>query len=159
MDEILKILERNGRLEPEKIASMVDQPVDVVEKKIKEYEEERVIIKYKALVDWEKAGNELIYAFIEVKVIPERNVGFDAIAKRIYKFPEVHSLYLMSGDYDLCVVVEGKSIKDIAYFVAEKLSPLQGVQSTATHFVLKRYKLDGEVLIGEEEDRRLAVSP
>lgn len=158
--EILRILERDGRITPEKIAALVDLPVQEVEEKIKELEDKAAIVKYKAIIDWEKAGlDEVVYAFIDVKVIPQRDVGFDKIAKRIYQFPEVHALYLLSGAFDLEVVVEGKGMKEVAYFVAEKLATLEGVQSTATHFVLKKYKVDGVIVEPHEKDKRLAVTP
>lgn len=157
--EILKILERDAKATPQKIATMIELSEQEVKDKIKKLEDKGVIVQYKTLVDWEKAGEEVVYAFIDVKVVPERDVGFDAVAKRIYKFPEVHSLYLLSGTYDLSVVVEGKSMKEIAYFVAEKLATLDHVQGTVSHFVLKKYKVDGKILEPEEEDKRLAVTP
>lgn len=157
--EILKILERDAKATPEKIATMVGLSETEVAAKIKEFEDKGIIVQYKTIIDWEKTGEEVVYAFIEVKVTPERDVGFDAVAKRIYKFKEVHSLYLLSGTYDLSVVVEGKSMKEIAYFVAEKLATLDNVQGTVSHFMLKKYKIDGKVLEPEEEDKRLAVTP
>ncbi|MFH1561806.1 MAG: Lrp/AsnC family transcriptional regulator [Nitrospirota bacterium] len=157
--EILKILERDAKATPEKIATMVGISSAEVSAKIKELEDKGIIVQYKTIINWEKTGEEVVYAFIEVKVTPERDVGFDSVAKRIYKFPEVHSLYLLSGTYDLSVVVEGKSMKDIAYFVAEKLATLDNVQGTVSHFMLKKYKIDGKVLEPEEEDKRLAVTP
>ncbi len=157
--EILKILERDAKIKSEKIATMVGLSPAEVTAKIKELEDKGIIVQYKTIIDWEKAGEEVVYAFIEVKVTPERDVGFDAVAKRIYKFPEVHSLYLLSGTYDLSVVVEGKSMKEIAYFVAEKLATLDNIQGTVSHFILKKYKIDGKVLEPEEEDKRLAVTP
>lgn len=157
--EILKILEQDGRTSAEKIARMIDLPREEVEEKIKELEENGAIIKYKAIIDWEKAGvDEVVYAFIDVKVAPQRDVGFDKVAKRIYQFPEVHALYLLSGAYDLQVVVRGKGMKEVAYFVAEKLATLEEVQSTATHFVLKRYKIDGVIVEPQGKDKRLAVT-
>lgn len=159
MKDILKILSKNGKEKPEKIATMVGKTKEEVEKLIKEMEEKKIIVKYKALVDWEKIGEDIVYAFIDVKVIPERDVGFDAVAKRIYKYPEVHSMYLMSGTYDFSVVVSGKTMKEVAYFVAERLATIDQVQSTATHFVLKKYKIDDEIIVpSDEEDKRLKVS-
>lgn len=156
---ILKILARNGKEKPEKIATMVGKTKEEVEEIIREMEEKKVIIKYKALIDWEKISEDIVYAFIDVKVIPERDVGFDAVAKRIYKYPEVHSMYLMSGAYDFSVVVSGKTMKEVAYFVAERLATIEQVQSTATHFVLKKYKMDDEIIIPlDEKDKRLKVS-
>jgi DNA-binding Lrp family transcriptional regulator len=159
LKEILKILEEDDKTPPEKIATMLGVSVEKVKSEIDKLEKMNAIIKYKAVVDWEKIGEEVLYAFIEVRVIPERDTGFDGIARRIYKFPEVHSLYLMSGAYDFCVVVKGRSMKDIANFVAEKLAPLKGVQGTATHFVLKKYKVDGVLIEEKEADKRLAISP
>jgi len=156
--EILKILERNAKATPEKIATMVGMPESEVASKIKELEDKGIIVQYKTIIDWEKAEEEVVYAFIEVKITPERDAGFDAVAKRIYKFPEVHSLYLLSGAYDLIVVVEGKGMKEVAYFVAEKLATLDHVQGTVSHFVLKKYKVDGKILEPEEEHKRLAVT-
>jgi len=157
--EILKILERDAKTTPQKIATMVGMSETEVSAKIKEFEDKGIIIRYKTLIDWEKAGEEVVYAFIDVKVTPERDVGFDAVAKRICKFPQVHSLYLLSGTYDLSVVIEGKNMKEIAYFVAEKLAPLDHVQGTISHFVLKKYKVDGQVIEAEEKDKRLPVLP
>lgn len=157
--QILKILEKNAKFSSDKIATMLDISAEEVNKRIKELEEQGVIIQYKTIIDWEKTDNEVVYAFINVRVIPERGQGFDAVAKRIYKFPEVHSLYLISGTNDLSVVIEGKSMKEIAYFVAEKLATIDHVQGTATNFVLKKYKIDGQILEKEEEDKRLAVTP
>lgn len=157
--EILEILEDDAKATPEKIARMLNLDAKEVASKIAHLEKEKIIVKYKTIVNWEKVEEDMIYAFIEVKVIPERDVGFDSIAKRIYRFPEVHSLYLMSGTYDFAVVVEGKGMKEVAFFVAEKLAVLPQVQSTATHFLLKKYKVDGEILAKEDEDRRLAVTP
>ncbi|MEW6608307.1 MAG: Lrp/AsnC family transcriptional regulator [bacterium] len=157
--QILKILERDAKVTPEKIATMIGMTEEEVSAKIKEFEDKKIIVQYKTIIDWEKAEEEVVYAFIDVKVVPERNVGFDAVAKRIYKFPEVHSLYLLSGTYDLSVVVEGKSMKEIAFFVAEKLATIDHVQGTISHFVLKKYKIDGQVLEPEEGDKRLAVTP
>jgi DNA-binding Lrp family transcriptional regulator len=159
MKEILKILEEDDKTPPEKIATLLGLPVEKVKSEIAKLEEMKAIIKYKAVVDWEKVGEEVLYAFIEVRVVPERDTGFDAIAKRIYRFPEVHSLYLMSGAYDFCVVVKGRSMKDVANFVAQKLAPLKGVQGTATHFVLKKYKVDGVLIEEKETNKRLAISP
>jgi DNA-binding Lrp family transcriptional regulator len=156
--EILEILEQNAKIEPSKIATMVGLSEDEVKAKIKEFEEKGIIIQYKTLINWEKVNTEKVYAFIEVKVTPERDTGFDSVAKKIYGFPEVHSLYLMSGDYDLAVVVEGTNMKELAYFVAEKLAPIPRIQGTATHFLLKKYKVDGKIIEEEPRDKRLAVT-
>ena len=133
---------------------MTGLPQAQVEKTIKKAEQERVILKYKTLINWEKLGEETVWALIEVKVAPQRDVGFDAVAERIYRFPQVRSLYLVSGTYDLSVVVTGKTMQEVAGFVAQKLAPLESIQGTVTHFLLKRYKEDGEVLEGEEQTHR-----
>ncbi len=159
MDEILKILEDDSRLSPEQIAAMIGAKKEDVASKIKEYEAKGIIRKYKTVVNWEKAGAERVQALIDVKVTPERGRGYDAIAERIFRFPEVRALYLMSGTYDLSVLVEGGNMKEVAAFVAEKLAPLEQVQSTVTHFVMKKYKEDGDILVEKDERKRLAVSP
>jgi DNA-binding Lrp family transcriptional regulator len=159
MEEILQILADDARLTPAQVAERVGRPEQEVAAAIKKLEAAGVIRRYKTVVDWEKAGIEQVYGFIEVRVSPERGVGFDAVAERIMGFPEVHSLYLMSGTYDLLVVVQGKTMREVAFFVAEKLAPLEHVLSTATHFVLKRYKVDGDVLAERAEVKRLPVTP
>jgi DNA-binding Lrp family transcriptional regulator len=156
---ILRILERDARTPPAKIAAMVGQSEAEVRRTIEECERKRIIRRYKTIIDWERAGVEHVFAFIDVKVSPAREVGFDDVAARIYGFPEVHSVYLVSGDNDLRVVVEGKSMKEVAFFVAEKLATIDRVQSTATFFLLKKYKEDQEIMTEPEEDRRLAVVP
>jgi len=159
IEEVLHLLEQDARLTPAQIAERTGQDQAAVADLVRRLEADGTIRHYKAVINWEKLGSETVFAFIEVKVTPQRGRGFDAVAARLVKFPEVHSLYLMSGTYDLHVVVEGKSMKEIAYFVAEKLAPLESVLSTATHFVLKRYKVDGDVLEAEEESERLSVTP
>ncbi|MDA8443402.1 MAG: Lrp/AsnC family transcriptional regulator [Peptococcaceae bacterium] len=156
---ILAILAENNRLAPEDIAAMLCLPVEEVTNFIREMEESNVIVKYNTLINWEKAGEEIVTALIEVKVVPQREVGFDTVAERIYRFPDVKSVFLMSGGFDLTVLVEGKNMKDVALFVAEKLATLEYVQSTATHFVLKKYKQDGVIFEDKEDDHRLIVSP
>jgi DNA-binding Lrp family transcriptional regulator len=155
--EVLKILEKDARLTPEQVAAMTGSTAEEVSKIIKKAEDEHAIVKYKTLVDWDKVGNEHLLAFIEVKITPQRGVGFDAIAERIYKFEEARTVYLMSGTYDLAVLVEGRSMQEVAEFVTRKLAPIEGVTGTASYFVLKRYKEDGEVLDGKEEGKRQAV--
>ncbi|MHB1421130.1 MAG: Lrp/AsnC family transcriptional regulator [Bacillota bacterium] len=157
--KILEILEKNSRVKPEEIAVMLGLEVARVEKEITHMEQEKVILKYQTLVNWEKAGNNDVLALIDVKVTPQRDVGFDEVARRIYRFAEVRSVMLMSGSYDLSVVVEGKSMKEVALFVAQKLATLEHVQSTMTHFVLKKYKQDGVIFEDEETERRQVVSP
>ena len=157
--EILEIIERDGKATPAQIAQLTGVSRAKITALIAELEQSGVIRKYKGVINWDKAGIERVFAFIEVKISPERGVGFDAVARRLYRFDEVHSVYLMSGAYDLQVVVEGANMKEVAYFVAEKLAPLEHVVSTATHFVLKPYKIDGNILESEEEPERLSVTP
>ncbi|MBM7556455.1 Lrp/AsnC family transcriptional regulator [Halanaerobacter jeridensis] len=159
-NEILELLENNSNLAPEDIATMIGASVEEVKDKITELEADNVIVKYNTLIDWDKTSRETVTAFIDVKVTPERDLGFDAVAKRIYKFPEVKSVYLMSGGYDLSVEVEDRTMKEVALFVAEKLATIDHINSTSTHFMLKTYKKDGVVFKGEQqENERLAVSP
>ena len=158
MKEILEILEKDARTKPEQIATMLNKSTSEVEEAIKKAETERIILKYKTMINWEKIGEEEVLAFIEVKVQPQRDKGFDEIAERIYRFPEVRSVYLVSGDYDLAVLVRGKTMQEVAGFVAQKLAPMESVQGTVTHFLLKRYKEDGEIITGEEKPRRLPLT-
>lgn len=157
--QILDILGIDARTTPAKIAVMLGKTEDEVTRAIEELETSGVIRRYKTVVDWEKAGRELVFAFIDVRVTPSRGVGYDDIAKRIYNYPEVHSVYLVSGDYDLRVVVEGKTMREVAFFVAERLATLESVLSTRTNFLLKKYKHDGDVFEEPESDSRLAVTP
>lgn len=157
--QILKILERDARTSPSDIAVMLGKTEDEVRESIKKMEANGIIRRYKTVIDWEKAGREQVFAFIDVRVTPSRGVGFDDVAKRIYNFPEVHSVYLVSGDYDLRVVVGGKTMHEVAFFVAEKLATLENVLSTRTSFLLKKYKDDGDVFVETETDNRLAVTP
>lgn len=156
---ILRILERDARATPADIAAMVGLDEAEVRLVIRECESQRIIRRYKTIVDWERAGEEGVLAFIDVRVSPAREVGFDDVAARIYRFPEVVAVYLVSGGYDLQVAVRGPSLRDVAMFVAEKLATIDRVNSTTTHFLLRRYKEDGEILVEQEEDRRLAVTP
>ncbi|MED0676114.1 Lrp/AsnC family transcriptional regulator [Aneurinibacillus thermoaerophilus] len=158
--ELLHILEENSRRSAETIATMLDTTVEDVKETIAKLEKEKVIIKYPAIVNWEKVDeNDLVTAMIDVKVTPKRDVGFDDVAERIYRFPEVQSVYLMSGAYDLSVVIEGKTMRQVAQFVSEKLSALDSVISTTTHFILKKYKHDGVILEQPEDDKRMVVTP
>ena len=159
MKEIFEILEQNARATPEQISTMVDKPVKEVEKTIKQAEKDGTIVKYKTIINWPKLGKEDVWALIEVRVAPQRGVGFDAIAERIYQFPEVYSAYLVSGTYDLAILMRGKNMQEISSFVNEKLAPLEQVQSTVTHFLLKRYKENGETFhLPKETNRRLPVT-
>jgi len=152
--EVLRVLEKDARATPEQIATMTSLPVAEVQKVIKKAEKDRVIVKYKTIINWERLGEEWVQALIEVKIQPQRNVGFDAVAERIYRFPETRSVYLVSGTYDLAVLVVGKTMHDVASFVSQKLATLESVQGTVTHFLLKRYKEDGEILDGGDKVRR-----
>jgi DNA-binding Lrp family transcriptional regulator len=158
--EILEILARNARATVEDMAVMLGAAEADVRAAIAELERDRVIVQYNTVIDWNKMGNESVQALIEVRVTPQRGKGFDEIARRIYGFQEVHSVYLMSGSYDLMVIMEGNTMKEVAFFVAEKLSTIEGVLSTATHFILKKYKFNGVIVEGDEtSDNRLAVTP
>ncbi len=157
--EILSLLEENARLSLREIADATGVEEEQVRKVVEELEKRGVILAYRAIVNWEKAGVDKVCALIDLKVTPEREHGYDAVASRIMRFPEVKSLYLVSGTYDLSVMVEGGSMREVAGFVAEKLAPLQNVTSTTTHFVLRKYKEAGVMLYDGEELRRLAVSP
>lgn len=159
MEEILRILKEDPRLCADEIAEMIGKSPEEVASAIAEYERQGIIRGYKTVIDWDKLGEERVYAFIDVKVSPKRGVGFDDVAERIYRFPEVHSVYLVSGTHDLRVVVVGDDMKEVAFFVAEKLATIDRVQSTSTHFLLKKYKEDGIIFGSPEDDRRLAVTP
>lgn len=156
--DVVQILEQDAHTTPDQIAERTGLSKRRVNRLVRELEQTGVIRKYKAVVNWERTGAERVYAFIEVRVTPERGRGFDAVAERILRFPEVHSLYLMSGAYDLHVVAEGSNMREVALFVAEKLATIEGVQSTATHFVLRRYKVDGDILEQPEQAQRLPIS-
>ncbi|RXT04515.1 Lrp/AsnC family transcriptional regulator [Ammoniphilus sp. CFH 90114] len=160
MLELLVLLEQDARQSHDKLAMMLDVPVQEVSLTIEKLEKENVILRYPALINWDKIqGDDKVTAMIDVKVTPQRDKGFDEIAERIYRFPEVKSVYLMSGAYDLSVTIEGKTMKEVAFFVAQKLSTLDNVISTATHFILKTYKHDGVVYDQQDGDRRMVVSP
>jgi len=152
--EILKLLARNARYTSEEIATMLDTETKAVENAIKELEKDGLIKGYKAVVDWDKLDGAYVSAIIELNVVPTAGQGFEEVAKKIMKYPEVESVYLMSGVYDLNVVVKGKTLKDIAWFVAKELATIDSVTSTSTHFVMRRYKeMDVELVSMEEDDR------
>jgi len=155
--EILKILEDDARTTNKQISTMTGTPDAEVARLIKKAEEDRTILKYKTIINWEKLGEEQVWALIEVKITPQRDVGFDAIAERIYRFPQARTVYLVSGTYDLLVIVVGKNMHEVANFVSQKLAPIEGVEGTVTHFMLKRYKEDSEILEGEEGVKRQPV--
>ncbi len=158
LKEILKILQDDARTTTKQISAMTGASIAEVSKLIKQAEKDRVILKYKTVINWEKVENEQVWALIEVRVTPQRDVGFDAIAERIYRFPQARTVYLLSGTYDLFVLITGKTMHEIGDFVAQKLAPIEGVQGTVTHFMLKRYKEDGEILDGKEEVKRQPVT-
>ncbi len=158
MKKILELLERDAKLTAEQVAVMLDREPAAVAAQIKEFEEKNIIVGYKTVVNWENTDHEPVSAMIELKVTPQRGEGFDEVAKRIYQYEEVSSVYLMSGGFDLTVIIEGKTMKEVALFVAEKLAPMEQVLSTATHFVLKKYKVDGVILNDKPEDTREVIS-
>jgi len=157
LKEVLKILENDARTTTKQIATMTGIPSTEVAKLIKQALKNRIILKYKTVVNWDRVGDEQVWALIEVKITPQPDVGFDSIAERIYRFPQVRSAYLASGTYDLIIVVVGKTMHEVAEFVSQKIAPVEGVQETITRFTLKRYKEDGEILAGEEEVKRQPV--
>ena len=158
MAKLLRLLEQDCTLTHEQLASMTDMTVADVEAAIQRYEADKTILGYQAIVDWDRTDRERVEAMIEVRVTPQRDQGFDAIAERIYRFDEVKSVYLMSGAYDLLLLVEAHTLKELAFFVSTKLSTLETVTGTATHFVLKRYKSDGVIFEGSNQDKRLVVT-
>ncbi len=157
MKQILQLLEENARLTTEQMAVMCNLDEEEVKNKIKKLEDDGVILGYKALIDWDKTDREYVSAVIELKVAPQRDRGFDRIAEKIYNYPEVQSVHLMSGGYDLMLIIEGKTMREVAYFVAYKLAPIEDVVSTATHFVLKKYKDKGVIYKMPEKDERECV--
>ena len=141
--ELLKLLEKDCRATPDQLAAMLGESVETVRGEIAELEKNNVILGYNAMIDWDRTGEELVTALIEVRVTPQRGDGFDRIAERIYQFDEVESMYLMSGSYDFAVTITGRTLKEVASFVSARLSPIEGVIGTATHFILKKYKEKG----------------
>jgi DNA-binding Lrp family transcriptional regulator len=159
MDELLKLLKKNALETPENLARMLDMPVDEVRAKIEHYEKTGIIRGYQAVVNHDQLDLNMVTAVIEVKVTPEREGGFNHIAERISRFEEVQSLYLMSGAFDLLLFVSGRTLKQVAFFVSDKLATIPGVLSTATHFMLKTYKDHGVLMESQDEYERLKVSP
>jgi DNA-binding Lrp family transcriptional regulator len=160
MDEILEILEKDARATPEEIAKMVKKSSSNVKKSIKKFEKDGIILKYKTIINRElvKSEHSRVRALIEVKVTPQKNVGFDYLAERVYQFPEVNSCYLVSGTYDLLLIVEGVDIHTVSSFVAEKLAPMENVRGTVTHFLLKKYKEDGDILKQPRKEKRVPIT-
>lgn len=158
-EELLAIVEKNSRIDLGELAILLGVEEAEVANELAAMEKEGVICGYHTLIDWEKTSNEKVTALIEVRVTPQRGQGFDNIAERIYQYPEVQSVYLISGGYDLMVILEGKSLREISAFVSDKLSTLDTVLSTATHFILKKYKDHGTVLSRKKEDEREMITP
>lgn len=159
MDPLLELLHSDSKLTPSELAERLDRGENEISEQIDAYEKDGVILGYHAVVDREKAGNNNVSALIEVRLTPERKGGFDRVARRIAKFDQVSSCYLMSGGYDLVVIIEGQDLREVAAFVSEKLSSIEGVISTATHFQLKVYKQSGFLSDAEPERERLPVAP
>ena len=158
-EAILAVLEKDSRIELADLAAELGVAEAEVANEIAQMEKEHIICGYHTLINWDKTSVEKVTALIEVKVTPQRGIGFDAIAERIYNYNEVHALYLMSGGFDFTVIIEGKTMKEVAQFVANKLSPLESVLSTSTHFVLKKYKDHGTDMEAPQEDERIPVTP
>lgn len=158
-EQVLAIIEKNSRISVKELAVILGAEEIDVANELKAMEEEGIICGYHTMIDWEKTDIEKVTALIEVRITPQRGQGFDKLAERIYKYPEVNSVYLISGGYDLLVSLEGKSLKQVSSFVSDKLSTLDGVLSTATHFVLKKYKDHGTILGKKYEDTREMITP
>ena len=155
---ILKYIEKNSRVDLGELAVLLGTDEVTVANEIAQMEKEKIICGYHTLIDWDKVGMEKVTALIEVKVTPQRNQGFDRIAERIYNYPEVTAVYLISGGYDLLVTLDGKTLKEVSQFVSEKLSPVEAVISTATHFILKKYKDHGTILVKKAESERMLMT-
>jgi DNA-binding Lrp family transcriptional regulator len=158
-DKILTFLERNSKVDPAELAVLLGSSEEVIAREIRKMEEEQVICGYHTLIDWDKTDVDKTTALIEVRVTPQRGQGFESIAERIYNYPEVQSVYLISGAYDLLVILEGKTLREVAGFVSDKLSTPDTVISTATHFILKKYKDDGIIMSKKNKDERMPVTP
>lgn len=157
--KILNYLEKNSRIDIKELAIILGEEESVVAEEIQKMEEEKVICGYHTMIDWDKTDTDYVTALIEVRVTPQRGQGFDSIAERIYKYPEVRAVYLISGGYDLMVILEGKSLKAVSQFVSDKLSTMDSVLSTATHFILKKYKDHGTIFDKKTKDERMLVTP
>ena len=159
MMDILRILEKDARTSHKTLATMTGKPVAEVDRIVAEAEKSQTILKYKTVVDWHKAGVQEVLALIEVRTTPQRDTGFDAIAERIAGFAEARSVYLVSGTYDLLVLVAAKDIYEVSRFVSNKVAPIEAVTGTVTHFVLRRFKEDGDILVGREQSQRQSIAP
>ena len=158
-EQILTFLEKNSKIDLKELAILLGSSEAVIANEVQKMEQEHIICGYHTLIDWDKTSVDKTTALIEVRVTPQRGQGFDNIAERIYNYPEVQSVYLISGAYDLLVILEGKTLKEVASFVSDKLSTLDTVISTATHFILKKYKDDGIILTKKTKDERMLVTP
>ena len=158
-EEILSVLEKNSKIDIKELAVMLGTNEETVFNEITDMEREGIICGYHTLIDWDKIDNEKVTALIEVRVTPQRGQGFDFVAERIYNYPEVHSVYLISGGFDLLITLQGKSLREVSAFVSDKLSTIDSVLSTATHFILKKYKDHGTVLNKQEKDEREVITP
>ena len=158
-EKILAVIEKNSRIDIKDLAALLGESEVAIANEIAAMEKENIICGYHTLINWDMTSEEKVTALIEVKVTPQRGMGFDAIAERIYNYPEVHAVYLMSGAFDFAVILEGKSMRAVAQFVSERLGPMESVLSTATHFVLKKYKDHGTVLVRKTKDERILVTP
>ncbi len=158
-EQILTFLEKNSKIDLQELAILLGSSEEVIANEVAQMEKEQIICGYHTLIDWDKTSSEKVNALIEVRVTPQRGQGFDSIAERIYNYPEVTSVYLISGAYDLLVMLEGKSLRDVSAFVSDKLSTLDSVLSTATHFVLKKYKDHGTIMGKKVKDERMLMTP
>ena len=158
-EKILAVIEKNSRIDLKDLAALLGEDEAAVAKEIEEMEKENIICGYHTMINWDNTDEEKVVALIEVKVTPQRGMGFDTIAERIYQYSEVTSVYLMSGAYDFMVIVEGKTMQEVARFVSEKLGPMNSVLSTATHFVMIKYKEHGTVMCEKPEDERMLITP
>ena len=154
MTKLLQLLEEDCTLTPEQLASMADMKVEDVKAAVKRYEEEKIVLGYKAIVDWDRTEREAVTALIEVKVTPQRGEGFDRVAERIYQYDEVESVYLMSGAFDLTVIISGRTLKEVAEFVGQRLATIEDVTGTATHFILRKYKENHLIFTKQEKQER-----
>ncbi len=157
--KILNYMEHNARVDLKELAILLGSDEVAIANELSAMENENIICGYHTLIDWDKAGTELVTALIEVRVTPQRNQGFDRIAERIYNYPEVSSVYLISGAYDLLITLDAKTLKEVSAFVSDKLSPLESILSTATHFILKKYKESGTIMIAKPQSERMPVTP
>lgn len=158
-EQILRMLEKNSRIDLKDLAIMLGADEIAVANEIADMEKENIICGYHTMINWENTSQEKVVALIEVRVTPQRGMGFDKLAERIYRYEEVETVYLMSGGYDFCIILDGKTLREVSQFVSDKLSTLDSVLSTSTHFVLKKYKEHGTILAKKTRDERMAVTP